>query len=217
MYTHSFREPSWREQYLVGSHYYNGKENLQVETVDAYELAYIKKFSRASNLKINLFYLKNYNQINAQNSERTFQNTKHNELYGTEAEYKTQFLPDDSFYLNYSYVNGQNTNGALANSTQNMAKAYYIYNLNNFISFSGTAKYIGEKERAVTDARENLKDYAIADLATTYKDTKNDFLISLSIKNLFDETYYLPAPENTYVNDFVQEGRSFLVRLSKRF
>ncbi len=217
MYTHSYREPSWREQYLVGNHYFSADPDVKAETVDAYEAAYIHKFGIKDDIKINLFYLNNKDQIHAQDVTRTFTNRGDNELYGFEAEFKTQLRENDQLYLNYSYVDGSNVSGSLANTAQHMSRAYYIYQVNEQFSLSPFVKYVGEKGRVQDDTREKVDDYIIADLSAVYTHKQSDTALSLSVKNVFDTKYYLPSPADTYPGDFEQEGVSFLVRLEKRF
>jgi len=217
MYTHSYREPSWREQYLAGAHYFSADVNVRPETVDAYEAAYIHKFGMKNDFKFNAFYLNNKDQIHAQDATRIFTNQGDNELYGLESELGLRVAKDDKFYLNYSYVDGSNVSRSLANSAQHMARAYYIYNLTEQISLSPLIKYVGEKGRVDGDDREKVDDYITTDLSVVYTDASNDLSLSLSVKNIFDTTYYLPSPEDTYPNDFEQAGTSFLVRLSKGF
>lgn len=217
MYTHSYREPSWREQYLVGAHYFSADPNVKPETVDAYEAAYIHKFGMKNDLKFNAFYLNNKDQIHAQDATRVFTNRGDHELYGLETELGLKVAEDDRFYLNYSYVDGSNVSGSLANSAQHMARAYYIYNVYENLTFSPILKYVGEKGRVSTDAREDVDDYVTLDLSVAYMYKPSDISISVSVKNVFDTTYYLPSPEGTYPNDFEQAGSSFLIRLSKEF
>jgi len=217
MYTHSYREPSLREEYLEGSHYFNSAPVIQVEKVDAYEASYIHKINLDTNLEFNVFYLQNKNQINAENSTHTFQNSGDNELYGLEAEFKTTLINDDQFYLNYSYVNGSNIENSLADSAKNMAKLYYIHKLDENMNLSSIVKYVGEKKRLDGDLRKNINDYLTADFTALYLYKPYDLTISVSLKNVFDTKYYLPAPDGTYDRDFQQEGRSFVIRMSKIF
>lgn len=218
MYTRSYREPSWREQYLRGVHYFSADASVTPENVDAYEAVYIRKFGIKSDLKLNFFYLENKDQIHAQNTDRKFRNSGNHELYGAEAEFTTNFTEYDKLYLNYSYVDGNNVSGSLANSAQNMVSAYYLYNLNDDLSLSSIVKYVGEKDRTITDPRTTkVNDYTTVDVSSVYTYRPYNLSVTLSIKNIFDETYFLPAPENTYSGDFEQEGRAFLIRLSKSF
>lgn len=217
MYTRSYREPSWREQYLIGSHYFSATSDMKPESVDAYEAAYIKKFNKTTDLKFNVFYLQNKDQIHAQNANRTFINSGDNELYGLEVEFNTELFKNDKFYMNYSYVDGGNVEDKLASSAQNMVKLYYMYDISNNTNISTIVKYVGEKDRVEGDSRDVVDGYVTADLSASYVYQPMDVTLSASVKNIFDVKYELPAPENTYTNDFQQEGRSFVFRLSKRF
>jgi len=223
MYTHTHREPSWREQYLIGSHYFSSNINVEPEMVDAYEASYIRKIDLNSDIKLNIFYLKNENQIFAQYNpmRNSFSLDNYTEsshaLYGIEAEYKTKLDENNRLYFNYSYVGGKNISDSLANSASNMAKAYYIYDINNNLSLSSTIKHVGKKDRLKGDLRDKVDAYTTVDVTSTYEYKPYDLTLSLSVKNLFDKIYYLPAPDHTYVNDFRQEGVNFLLYLEKRF
>jgi len=217
MYTHSYREPSWREQYLVGAHYFSADPNVEVERVEAFEAAYIRKLGMQQDIKFNAFYLKNKDQIHAQDTPQVFTNRGDNELYGIETELKMMFENKDQLYVNYSYVDGSNVSGSLANSAQHMARAYYIYNVYEKLTLSPILKYVGEKGRVSTDTREDVDDYVTLDLSVAYTHKPSDLSVSVSVKNVFDETHYLPSAEGTYPNDFEQAGSSFLIRLSKEF
>jgi len=217
MYSHSFREPSWREQYLVGAHYFNSSSKLIEEDVEAYEASYIRKLGLKNSFKINVYYLYNKHQIHFNHDLQTFTNYGHNKLYGLEAEFKTNLFDKDEFYINYSYVDGSNISNEVASSAKNMAKIYYIYNFNESFNASSIIEYVGTKDRVENDLREKVDDYVTVDLSFSYKYRPYDFTISASLKNMFDEKYFLPSIEKTYRADFQQEGRSFLIRLSKRF
>jgi len=217
MYTHSYREPSWREQYLSGTHYFSADPNVEEEKVEAYEASYIRKFGIDSDIKVNLFYLENRGQIHSQNASNTFTNDGNHELHGLELELKTSLSDKDQIYMNYSYVDGSNVADTLANSSKNIAKAYYIYNIKDNINISSIIKYVGDKERTEEDTRDKVDDYLTVDFTLGYLYKRYDLKMTASVKNLFDENYYLPAPEGTYDDDFLQDGRSFLFRLSKRF
>ena len=60
---------------------------------------------------------------------------------------------DDVLYLNYSFVDGKNVFDELASSAQHMSRLYYIHQLSESYSLSGTVKYVGDKERVEGDAR----------------------------------------------------------------
>jgi iron complex outermembrane receptor protein len=217
MYTHSYREPSWREQYLTRKAFYSSTLDIKPETVDAYELGYIRKIDLKSHVKVNTYYLSNKDQIHAQNITNTFQNSGDNNIYGFEIEFKKTFNNSDQIYLNYSYVGGENVGEELANSAKKMAKVYYVRTFSDALSLSTIAKMVDEKDRIEGDLRGNVHGYALVDLSINYQLKPEKVRVNLSVKNIFDKAYYLPSPDNTYPEDFEQEGRSMLLGLSVGF
>ncbi|MDH5471708.1 MAG: TonB-dependent receptor plug domain-containing protein [Gammaproteobacteria bacterium] len=217
MYTGSYREPSWREQYLMPQPLFNATRDVEEETVDAYEAAYIHKTALHSHIKLNVFYLENKDQIHAQNPANAFDNSGDGELYGLEMEYKTRLLNKDQFYLNYSFVDGNNVGDELANSARNMIKGYYIHYLNDDFSISGLFRYIDEKDRPATDLRNPVESYGLVDVSARYQTSKSDLSYAFSVKNIFNEEYFLPSLVSRYPGDFQQEGRSVVFSLKKVF
>ena len=217
MYTRSFREPSWREQYLTKPAFFSSTGTLNEETVHAYEASYIKRTGNQNFFKANLYYLQNKEQIHAQNGTNTFLNSGDNELYGTEFEYKTTIAGSDKLYVNYSYVDGKNVFSNLASSAQNMAKLYYIHNITDKLSISGITKYVGEKGRVSGDTRSDVPSYTVIDLAVNYKESSPDLSLTLGVTNAPDNNYFMPSPENTYVDDFEQLKIGFYLRLKGSF
>jgi len=218
MYSHAYREPSFREQYTKSTNvFYKPNVNLGVELVDAYELAYIRKLAGQSDFKVNLFYLENQDQIQADLGRDLFENQGTNAIYGTEWEYRSVIGKIDQIVLNYSYVEGSNIGDELANTASHMAMAYYIHQLNENWSVSGLYKYVGAKQRIEIDHRDNLIGYSTVDFASQYVSRENGLTVTVGIKNLFDESVVMPAPVGTYDEDFQQDGRSVFVRLKKVF
>ncbi|MBF0266389.1 MAG: TonB-dependent receptor plug domain-containing protein, partial [Gammaproteobacteria bacterium] len=84
IYSHAFRQPSWREQYVQNQSFYRSNPDLEVETVDSFEFSYIKKWEIDNYFKFNAFQINNHEQIHAQNEQHTFLNSDDNHLYGAE-------------------------------------------------------------------------------------------------------------------------------------
>lgn len=217
MFSQAYREPSWREQYLTAPAFFRPNTTLEVERVDAFELAYIHRLGHRDFIKFNTFLLQNSDQIDAQNLTRTFNNTDDNDLYGFEFEYETSLFDRDIFNFNYSLVEGSNVSDELVNTAETLVKFYYLYRVSDKWSVSGIAKFTGEKGRVVADTREDVDAYSLLDLSTSYQTGPEAIKFSLSVKNALDKTYYLPSPDNTYDGDFEQSGRTWLLRLSKDF
>ncbi len=217
MFSQAYREPSWREQYLNAPAFFKPNPVLETEQVDALELAYIRRLSHRDFIKLNTFLLQNSDQIDAQNTTKTFSNTDENDLYGLEVEYETSLLAKDVLHINYSYVDGSNVSGELANTAQSLANIYYLHRASENWHYSGLVKYAGSKGRVLLDPRDDVTAYAVLDLSVSYRDSSRSTMLSLSVKNVFDKTYYLPSPNGTYPDDFEQAGRTWLLRLSKEF
>lgn len=223
MYSRAHRNPSWQEMFTKNNAARTGSTDLKPEKVDAFELAYVKKFSNDTYMQSNLFYLLNKDQIYNSATNPLYMNVLDTKLYGVELEYSDKLSMSDSIYLNYSYVNGSSKikNGAsgipLANVAHHMAKGFITHKLNNDISLSSIAKYVGPKTRASIDGRQKVEDYITVDASLYYRNSKYDYTVMLSAKNIFDEKVKYPSTPNTYTEDYAQEGRSFLITVTKEF
>ncbi len=223
MYSRSHRNASWQEMFTMNNSARVGSTGLKPEKVDAFEVAYVKKFSSDTYIQTNLFYLLNKDQIYNSSTNPVYQNVLDTEIYGLELEYKGHISSHDQLYLNYSYVDGTShlkdvdTSESLSNVSHHLAKGYYIYNINNSFSLSGVAKYVSEKDRVEGDARDKVPAYSTLDTSLSYKNLKYDYTLMLSIKNIFDADVTYPSPPRTYIEDYAQEGRNFLMALKKEF
>lgn len=223
MYSRSHRNASWQEMFTMNNRARVGSTDLNPEIVDAFEVAYIKKFSADTYLQTNLFYLLNKDQIHNSSVNPEYRNVVDTDIYGFELEYKGNISSVDELYLNYSYVDGKSytqdegRSESISNVAHHLAKGYYVYNLNSDLSLSGVVKYVGSKDRVFGDTREKVKAYSTVDSSLYYKDPKYNYCATLSIKNMFNTNVTYPSQLNTYIEDYEQEGRTFLVTLKKEF
>lgn len=223
MYSRSHRNASWQEMFVQNNSVKVGNPNLRPEKVDAFEAAYIKKFSPDTYLQTNLFYLLNKDQIYNSTSTPEYKNAMNTDIYGGELEYKGHITSLDKLYLNYSYVTGTSKiketgeSTPLTNVSHHLARAYYIYNINDALALSGVAKYVSAKDRVSGDTRENLKAYSTLDATLSYKNVKYNYDVMFSVKNIFDADVRYASPNNSYIEDYRQEKRNFLITLRKEF
>ena len=218
IYSRSHRNPSWQELFTINNSARVGNTALKPETVDAFELAMIQKFDSSSYLQADIFYLKNKDQIDKNNAQHLYLNSHNTNIYGLELELSTQILPQDRLYASYSYVDGSDDQGnPLANVAHHLAKASYLYNFTSQLSVGTVLKYVGSKSRTEGDPRDHTPSYVTADLSARYHNIANRYDITFSVKNLADANVAYPSEPNTYVNDYPQEGRTFLLSLSKEF
>ncbi|MBW6488869.1 MAG: TonB-dependent receptor plug domain-containing protein [Sulfurimonas sp.] len=223
MYSRSHRNASWQEMFTMYNSARVGSTDLEPETVDAFEFAYIKKFSADTYLQTNLFYLLNKDQIYNSSIDPEYRNVVDTDIYGFELEYRGNLSSDDELYLNYSYVKGKSytqdegRSESTPNVAHHLAKGYYVYNLGSNLSLSGVVKYVGSKDRVFGDTREKVKAYSAIDSSLCYRDPKQNYSATLSIKNIFNTDITYPSAPNTYIEDYAQEGRTFLITLKKSF
>ncbi|MDT8338728.1 MAG: TonB-dependent receptor plug domain-containing protein [Sulfurimonas sp.] len=223
IYSRSHRNASWQEMFTMNNRSRVGSTDLKPEIVDAFEAAYIKKFSNDSYIQTNLFYLLNKDQIYNSSTSPEYENVMDTDLYGFELEYRGNITSLDQLYLNYSYVTGKSyindeaRSESLSNVAHHLAKGYYIYNIDRALSLSTVAKFVGSKSRVFGDTREKVKAYSTFDTAMQYKNKKHDFSLTFSVKNIFNSTVKFPSAVNTYPEDYEQERRNFLVTFKKEF
>jgi outer membrane receptor protein involved in Fe transport len=218
IYSRSHRNPSWQELFTLNNSARVGNTDLKPETVDAFELAFIQKFSGSSYLQADVFYLMNKDQIDKNNAQHLYLNSRNTDIYGFELEVSTQILPQDRFYASYSYVDGSDDQGnPLANVAHHLAKASYLYDFSSEFSAGTVLKYVGSKSRTETDPRNDTPSYFTADLSVRYHNLVKQFSVTANVKNLADADVVYPSEPYTYVNDYPQDGRIFLLTLSKEF
>lgn len=223
IYSRSHRNASWQEMFVKNNSVKVGSPNLRPEKVDAFEAAYIRKFSTDTYLQTNLFYLINKDQIYNSTSTPEYKNAMNTDIYGLELEYKGHISSVDRLYLNYSYVTGTSKiketgeSVPLTNVSHHLAKAYYIYNINDSLSLSSVAKYVSSKDRVSSDTRKKLKAYSTLDATLNYKNIKYDYNVMFSAKNIFDSDVRYASKNKTYIQDYRQEGRNFLITIRKEF
>ncbi len=217
IYSRSSRTPSWQELFTINNHARVGNLDLDPETVNAFEAAYIRKMGVDAFLQLNLFYLLNDKQIDNNNQEHQYRNASDSKIYGAEVECKTPIGLNDTLYMNYSYVYGQeNDDDPLANSARHMAKGYYLHQFNDALDLALVGKYVGSKTRMKGDNRPKLDSYTTLDVTLGFHDN-DDLNIRLSVQNIFDADVRYPSVPHSYVNDYPQEGRHLMITLTKGF
>lgn len=216
MATRSYRLPSWREEYFFGASSNYGY--VKTEKVDSYELSYIHKTDNDQSMHFNLFYLKNRDQVEIS----SIYINKATDIYdttikGAEFEIQRSVGESDDLTFNYSYADGTIDRYAvpIPNSANHMATLTNMYHFNDKFTTGTILKYVGAKARDKADIRTKLDDYVTWDQSFCYKDYEKDYSVSLSVQNLLNESYYLPAAIGTYANDFVQPGRSVWIKFEK--
>ncbi|MGD9971185.1 MAG: TonB-dependent receptor plug domain-containing protein [Sulfuricurvum sp.] len=215
MYTRSYRLPSWREEY-----FYSAPQNygfVDIETVNSYEVSYIRKLSSNDSFRVNLFYLLNEGQTELDAITKVATSRYDTTIRGGEVEWQYTLGESDQIGINYSYADGtiDGTGQPIPNSAKHMATLTNIYQIDDAWTTGSVVKYVGSRAREVGDTRSALDGYVTWDQSLMYHDYGRKYSVSLTVQNLLDETWYLPAVAGTYPNDFQQPGRTIWLKFEK--
>jgi ferrous iron transport protein B len=146
-------------------------------------------------------------------------------LAAKEVQYK---LDNNDISFNYSYAKSSINNSAeeIPNSAKSIATLSNIYRFNDKLTTGTILKYVGEKSRDELDVRDDLDSYLTWDQSIRYDDYEKGYAITLSVQNITDEKFYLPASLGTnsmsmvvptYTNDFTQPGRNVWINFEMRW
>ncbi len=206
LYSRAYRAPSWLELYATIPGISVGDPSLQAETSDTLELGNIYRPNNDQTLRLNLYVSQIDNLI--VRDAALYQQSGKNYYYGAEAEWIASLGIHDDIKTTLSYVEAiDNNNSALPNIANLLANISYIHSFDFGIKSGTLLKYVSARSRAENDSRDALEGYALLDQSFSY--TYKAVNLTASVKNIFDINYAYPAPANTYVNDYVREGRSY--------
>ncbi len=218
IYSRSIRTPSWQEVYTLNNNARVGNHNLDPEAVNAFEAAFVHMFGVDEFVQLNLFYLKNSDQIDNLNADYQYRNSGSTDIWGATVEYKTHMFNRARFYFNYTWLNGKKSDGhPLDNAAHNLAKMTYFTPVVGDFHASAVARYVGSKKRAWYDYRtQKVSAYSTLDLTLGYSKI-NGVNLKFSVKNVFNADIRYPSEPYNYDDDFPAEGRTVMLTLTKAF
>lgn len=218
-YAEAFRPPTFGELYGT----IQGSEDIDPETTNSTELAYIYR-NNGSIFRFTLFHTKLQNLITVNKrfpgDLGIFQNTGNAKLQGGEFEWDKQFSSSIRFNGNISYVDAvsEETDEKLEGSSDWLANAGLIYQPANDYTLNLQYCYVGDRNRASFDSREELDAYHTFDATgSIFNLGLTGFSLRGGIKNLFDEDVVESSPPGSYAEDYPREGRSYWVQAAIDF
>jgi outer membrane receptor protein involved in Fe transport len=217
LYSHSIRTPSWQELYIRNNRTRIGNKNLEAEKVHAFEVEHVWDIAARHHLKTNVFFLDNRDQIGRDPETRQFQNRNDSTITGLELEYRGHISASDSIYANYTWQHARVNDESAPYVADHLAKGYYLYKFDASWSAAATALYVSQKEREPTDPREALDAYFKADLTLNYADSDLGLDITANLANVFDARIKSPSEPYTYSEDYLLDGRRFMLSIRKAF
>ena len=218
LYGHSFRAPSFAEQFNINNPVALGNPDLDPEIIDTYEMAF--SYTATDNLKLsmNLFYyqMKDIIRFNPTTANNTGKQTGH----GLEAEINWKATDKWSVYANYAYQSSEDkdTDSEVADVPQQQIYLRTHYELTSIWSINSQLNHVRDRKRASTDLRSAIDDYTVVDLTLRAKEFAPGFEFALSARNLFDESVKEPSlAPGAIPNDLPLAGRGVFVELRKSF
>lgn len=222
MVGNSFRLPSFRELYTQNHPTQVGNPNLESEHVISYETQYLYKPTIDSTFGINLFYLRNKDQITPNTTNKMYQNIGERNIKGFETEFRGSLGENDLSFLSYSYIRGETIKGNettdyLPYASSQLLKGGVSYALTPQINAGIVGRYSSEKDRRPNDSRKNaMESFASYDLILGWEDLSG-FYVQGAVKNANNAIYRYISTPATYADDYPIEGRTFWIRTGWKF
>lgn len=205
LYAEAYRSPIFHEKYAHVAGAASSEQEIGREEIKTYELALDSRLNAENTLQVALFWLNLEDEITrrpAAGTSTEYFNAPGREIYGIEASWLTLLNESTDLSLNASYMDGKDkTLEELSAGFDGDAPFIANYTLNATLSYhlnsrwSGTLsdQFVSSKEYLLQDGTQgSISNYNLTNLVLTYK--KRPFEGSLSLKNIFDETYAYPEP-----------------------
>ncbi|MFZ2969410.1 MAG: TonB-dependent receptor plug domain-containing protein [Sulfuricurvum sp.] len=214
------RNPSWQEMFTLNNSARWGNPDLKAESVMAYETQFIHNFGLNHTLSMNLFQLKNENQIFLQQDPTThissYVNGLNSTITGFETEWRKRY-DTLSFYTTYTRIIGHANGATLPDAPMHTVSGFVTYNWdqNWYTSLSG--RWQSKITRYSLDPRPSMQEVSTMDGTVGYTLPQLHSEIQFSVKNMFNQTQLYPSPINTYSSDYPGMGRTYLITLRGTF
>ncbi len=223
MYGRAFRPPAFSESYVTNNPIFLGNSNLEPETIDTYELAFDYIPTHSLRTIVNLFTydiegLIDYVADPAPATTETAQNHLNQRGYGFEVELLWEVTSSFKVNSNFSFQRSKNTDTKEVVADAPGMQFYLAGNWNFMPDWYFNAQYfwIGDRQRAEDDNREDIKDNSIANITLRKKNITQHIDLAFSIRNLFNEDIREPTSSDL-PNDIPLESREIYAELIYHF
>jgi iron complex outermembrane receptor protein len=234
-YSESVRAPTFTELYSKGNTFIKGNENLDSEHIRSYETEYIWR-KPGTSIRMTLFYSELKEKIFYPAYADTFTSTNIEyqnadaamKTKGAELEFEHELRKNLQAGFNISYADTDDGDGdPISGVSDWLANARLMYNPAQDYMFSLQYHYIGDRQRAPEDPRDDLGGFHTVDLAANVFNLFTDgFTLRAGVRNLFDTDIIYPAPifkdeigtvGYYYQDDFPRPGREWWVGIAYEF
>lgn len=220
-YAKAFRPPTFLEMYTKNNPVFDGNPDIDPETIDTYDIGCIYKYDHTI-LRGTFFYSALDDLIVLDQNDR-YANIGEARLTGFELEFEhsiTHFLKLDA-NISYVHTRDTDTGSELEGSGDWLGNLGLNYQPHNNLAFCLQYRYVGDKNRAPTDTRDELDDSHTVDLTgNIFNLLYQGVTLRAGVKNLFNEDIRYFAPKTTsgtYQNDYPGPDREWWIQLSYNF
>lgn len=223
LYGSAFRAPSFAERGIRNNPASIGNPNLDNETLDSYEMSLSYIVNKDIWFNVNAYFyeadgLINYVAETGQSINNTAQNV--NKLRGRGLETELFWQATEHLKIDFNYAL-QSTENDLADQQQPFVPRQLLFIRLNWLmsdqwQVNLATKAVFDREREPLDPRPEIDDYWLTNLNVQYH--LNNWQLSASIKNLFNDDIREPSSLGTAINgDFPMHERNGFVQLSYSF
>lgn len=227
-YARAFRPPTFLETSTRNNPIVTGNPDIVSETIDNYELGYIYN-DGISIGRATLFYgdLHDLIVIDTSASPNVYINKGEIHIVGTELEYIRKFgrnLKLDS-NVTLQKTEDEADDRSIADVANVLANVGVMYQLGHQYSLAGQYHYVGKRQRAQGDARDDLGGYQTVDVTVSRRQLFAGATIRAGVRNLFNEnvvnaaplTSFGPSVIPSYPEDYPRPGREYWLQMDFEF
>ncbi len=223
MYGRAFRPPAFSESYIINNPIFFGNLDLKPETIDTYELAFDYRPIRSLKTVVSFFAynidgLIDYVADPKPATTNTAQNYINQKGHGFEFELEWEAMTSLTLSGNFALQDSENKNtGAVVADAPGMQ--LYLNAYWNFMpEWYLNAQYfwIGDRERAQGDSREDIKDNHVTNMILKRKNVTQHIDLAFSVSNIFNEDVREPISSDI-PNDIPMESRAMYAELIYHF
>lgn len=220
LYGRAFRAPSFTELYSQNNPTLLGNVNLEPETIDTFEAALDYEINHDMSLLVNAFYYEITDLIDLvpEAAGLRAQNSIDQEGKGIELSFFWDVSDEVAIESNFSLqdVEDKNTGDAIADVADAQFFASIEWRPLDTLKLATEVHWIGSRDRAVTDLRDKVDDYALVNFTLRKSLPELNLEFSVRAKNLFDEEAVEPAQPGavSVATDYPIERRSIFLDMT---
>ncbi len=224
LYGQAFRAPSFQELYVQNNPIKLGNEDLSPERIKTLELAmdYQHTFDQRYAASIFAYEIDDQIVYVADGGIPKAQNVGRQEGSGFELEMQWSATYTLDILANYAYQTSRDKTNK-SDAPDSPQQQFYIKADWRFLpgwNLNAQATRVMQRARAYNDARAEIDDYTMVNLAIRKTDIADHWDITVKVSNVFDVDIFEPSPSEVRLfvpGDYPMPGRSYYATAKYRF